>query len=130
GWIQQQQNWPRDSVTLAVELAAEHRLIGTIELRVRGTPLTGDFGYAYNRRDWGRGYATEAARAIAGAAFDKLGVHRLWAGCDTRNHGSSPVMEKLGMRREALFRKDEILRGEWRDSYRYAILEEEWFAAK
>jgi ribosomal-protein-alanine N-acetyltransferase len=59
-----------------------------------------------------------------------LAVHRLLASCDTRNHGSYRVMEKLGMRREALFRKDEMLRGEWRDSYRYAILEEEWFAPK
>jgi RimJ/RimL family protein N-acetyltransferase len=35
-------------------------------------------------------------------------------------------MEKLGMRREALFRKDVLQKGEWRDSYLYAILEEDW----
>jgi len=36
------------------------------------------------------------------------------------------VMEKLGMRREAHFRKDVMEKGEWRDSYLYAILREEW----
>lgn len=123
-WLKEQDQWPRDSVTLAVELVSEHRLIGTISLRLKG--VTADFGYAFNRRYWGRGYATEAARAVAGAAFGRLGVHRLWAGCDVRNQGSYRVMEKLGMRREGLFRKDVMVRGEWRDSYLYSILEEEW----
>ena len=35
-------------------------------------------------------------------------------------------MEKLGMRREALFKKDVLQKGEWRDSYLYAVLAEEW----
>jgi RimJ/RimL family protein N-acetyltransferase len=38
------------------------------------------------------------------------------------------VMEKLGMRREANFHKDVLQKGEWRDSYLYAILAEEWLA--
>jgi RimJ/RimL family protein N-acetyltransferase len=37
-------------------------------------------------------------------------------------------MEKLGMRREAEFRKNVLQKGEWRDSYLYAILAEEWRA--
>jgi len=35
-------------------------------------------------------------------------------------------MEKLGMRREAHFRKNAMEKCEWRDSYLYAILAEEW----
>ncbi len=40
------------------------------------------------------------------------------------------VMEKLGMRREAHFVKDAFRKGEWRDSYLYAILADEWLAGK
>jgi RimJ/RimL family protein N-acetyltransferase len=36
------------------------------------------------------------------------------------------VLEKLGMRREAEHRKDVLQKMEWRDSYVYAILREEW----
>jgi RimJ/RimL family protein N-acetyltransferase len=35
-------------------------------------------------------------------------------------------MEKLGMRREGFFKKDLIQKGEWRDSYLYGVLAEEW----
>jgi RimJ/RimL family protein N-acetyltransferase len=39
-------------------------------------------------------------------------------------------MEKLGMRREAHFRKCiRRLENQWWDEYFYALLEEEWFTA-
>ena len=87
---------------------------------------TADFGCTLNRRYWNNGYATEGARVLLGVAFTKLGLHRVWAICDVRNHASYRVMEKLGMRREAWFKKDVWQKGEWRDSYLYAILAEEW----
>ena len=71
---------------------------------------------------------TEAVRAILDAAFRQLELHRVWATCDPRNHASHGVMEKAGMRREAHFRKNVMEKGEWRDSYLYAILAEEWLA--
>jgi len=35
-------------------------------------------------------------------------------------------MEKIGMRREGHFRQSDLVRGEWRDEYLYAMLESEW----
>jgi [ribosomal protein S5]-alanine N-acetyltransferase len=122
-----QQRWPRPDITLAIELTAERRLIGSIALRIKDERnSTADIGYVLNRAYWGRGYMVEAARAVLKAAFRELGLHRVWATCDPRNRASYRVMEKLGMRREAHFRKDVMEKGEWRDSYLYAILREEW----
>src|SRR3546814_14380416 len=45
--------------------------------------------------------------------FDALGLHRIVARCDGRNVASTRVMEKLGMRREAHFRANETVKGEW-----------------
>lgn len=45
---------------------------------------------------WGRGFATEAATAAAGFAFDRLGVARLYAGHHPANHASAAVLRKLG----------------------------------
>jgi RimJ/RimL family protein N-acetyltransferase len=127
GALKEQEQWPRATVSLAVELKGGRRVIGSIGLRVKDEKnCAADIGYVLNRAYWGQGYMVEAGRAVLDAAFRRLGLHRVWATCDPRNRASYRVMEKLGMRREAHFRKDVMEKGEWRDSYLYAILAEEW----
>jgi len=128
-WLKEQEHGLEHSVTLAIELKTEKRLIGSIRIDVRDERTrTADFGYSLNRRYWNQGYTTEAAHALIDVAVRRIGLRRVWATCDTRNIGSYRVMEKLGMRREATFHKDVLQKGEWRDSYLYAILAEEWIA--
>ena len=103
------------------------RLIGGcgIDPREEGPEL----GYWFGVPFWGRGYATEAARALLRHAFETLGCHRVLATCQPENPASWRVMEKLGMRREAHFRK--VLpreAGVWWDEYVYALLAEEYLA--
>ena len=125
--LQAQAQWPRPEVVLAIELKSERRLIGSIGLRMKDEAnRNADIGYVLNRKYWGHGYITESACAILEVAFKQLKLHRVWATCDTRNRSSYRVMERLGMRREGLFVKDAIEKGEWRDTYLYAILAEEW----
>jgi RimJ/RimL family protein N-acetyltransferase len=120
---------PRTKYELAVALRGSGRLIGGCGIRIaRPADRGGDMGYCLHRGYWGHGYASEAARAIAAFGFERLGLHRVWATCDTENDASARVLEKLGMRREARFREDTRLRGQWRDSYLYAVLEHEWKA--
>jgi [ribosomal protein S5]-alanine N-acetyltransferase len=127
--LQAQTKWPRNDVGLAIELKTERRMIGSIELRVQGGKnLTADFGYVLGRKYWGHGYMTEGASAILNVAFKTLNLHRVWATCHAQNHASYRVMEKLGMRREALYLKNALEKGEWRDTYLYAIIAEEWRA--
>jgi RimJ/RimL family protein N-acetyltransferase len=122
-----QATWPRDSVSLAMELAAERQVIGSIRLTVGDRAnQTGDIGYTLHSGYWRRGYVTEASRALIDVGFGVLGLHRIWADCDPENVGSWGLMEKLGMRREAHHREDKLIKGEWRDSYLYAILADEW----
>ena len=52
-------------------------------------------------------------------------MHRIYATCDVNNVASARVLEKAGMQREGLLRQDMLLRGRWRDSYLYAILEDD-----
>lgn len=121
--LEEQALWPRDEVTLAVEHLADARVIGSIRLAVSDRPnLTGDFGYSFNSAYWRQGYATEASRALIDVGFKVLGLHRIWAECDTQNVGSWGVMEKLGMRREAHIRDGKLIKGVWRDRYLYALL--------
>ena len=120
----QSDEWPE---MLVAQHKASGRLIGHLPFE-RFSPKyrTREIGWVFAPEYQGQGYATEAARAVLGLAFEELGLHRMVATCDPRNRASYRVMEKLGMRREAHHIKDVQIRGEWCDEYFYAILEEEW----
>lgn len=59
-------------------------------------------------------------------------AHRILAMCNPLNTASWKLMERLNMRREAhhiknnWFFKDENGSPIWQDTYKYAILKEEW----
>lgn len=55
-----------------------------------------DLGYGFRSEVWGRGYATEACRAVVGHARE-TGVPFLTATHDRENPASGAVMRKLGM---------------------------------
>ncbi len=59
-----------------------------------------EVGYRLARPFWGRGYATEAARAVRDYAFGTLRLPRLVALIDPSNVASIRVAEKLGLRHE------------------------------
>ena len=71
----------------------------------------------------------EAARAVVDWAFAERGLHRISSNADVRNRRSWRVMEKLGMRREGLFRSH---RNDPRPGYPridmvyYGLLQEDW----
>ncbi|MCI0439420.1 MAG: GNAT family N-acetyltransferase [Chloroflexi bacterium] len=125
--VELRQERPRASFELAIELREEGRLIGACGIRARPPEKRqGDIGYVLNSSYWGKGYATEAARALLAFGFERLGLRRIIATCATDNIASARVLEKVGMRREAHFREDVWLRDHWRDTYQYAILDHEW----
>jgi RimJ/RimL family protein N-acetyltransferase len=72
-------------------------LIGGIGFSRKPTGET-EFGYWLARRHWGRGYATEAGRAVIETARHSLRVKRLDAGHFLDNPASGRVLEKLGFR--------------------------------
>ena len=57
-----------------------------------------EFGYWLTPAAWGRGYATEAGRAVVAVARDALRLPRLRATWFTGNPASGRVLSKLGFR--------------------------------
>lgn len=115
---------------LAVCLKGSGRLIGNLYLEEKEMD-TWELGYVFHRDFQGKGYATEAARAAVGDVFAN-GAYRVFAMCNPENAASWRLMERLGMRREAHFRRntwfsqDDAGNPVWQDTYVYAILREEW----
>ena len=88
----------------------------------------GEVGYVFAPPFHGHGYATEAVGALLDLAFSGLGLHRVVARLDARNEPSARLAERLGLRREAHFVRNELFKGEWTDEVVYATLAEQWRA--
>lgn len=86
----------------------------------------GEIGFIAHPAHHGRGYTTEAARPLLAFAFETLGLHRVVGRLERRNVASVRVLEKLGMRREALFVENEWVKSEWQSELVYAMLAREW----
>lgn len=124
-----------DFVALAVVRKESGRLIGDLVLSWRSAEHRhGEIGYVVNPDFQGRGYATEAARALLGLAFDgpwrTEGLRRVTARIDAENPASAAVLRKLGRRQEAVLVENEWFKGRWSTEIDFAILEREWRAVR
>lgn len=116
-------------IVVAVEVATR-RPIGELMLRLTNAESRqGEIGWSLHPDAQGRGLATEGAREMLRVGFQELGLHRITAECDPRNDASLRVMERLGMRREAHFVENWLLKGEWVGEIVCAILESDWRAS-
>ena len=116
-----------------VGLVVEHdgEVVGDAILILQGTGLSeGEIGWTLIPRHAGRGYATEAANAVLEMGFEHYGLRRIVANLDARNDRSAALCERLGMRREVHKVGDFWSKGRWTDSYEYALLRDEWRAAR
>lgn len=85
----------------------------------------GEIYYKLFPSQWGHGYATEVSKVLIKSGFDDFHLHKIEAGVATENIRSIRVLEKSGMTREGLRRKILPIRGEWKDNYHYAIVEDD-----
>lgn len=116
-----------NTMSFAVDLRESGEMIGTANLEwVSPVDQQGELGYVLHPNHHGHGYGTEIAIEMLRLAFDGVKLHRVIGRCDGRNRPSWRVMEKAGMRREAHFRENEFIKGEWTDEMVYAMLAEEW----
>jgi len=122
-----------DVLELAVELHASPgagaRVIGNSYFQIASVKNSrAEIGWTLHPDFMGQGYATEAAEAVLGLAFDRLRLHRVCAELDPRNDASIRLCRRLGMREEAHFVADLWFKGGWADTGTYAILDYEWHA--
>ena len=72
---------------------------------------------------WGRGLATEGARALVRLAFEEFGTERVFAETMTVNAGSRRVLEKAGLRHVRTFDPGyaEVIPGSEHGEVEYAL---------
>ena len=114
-------------VRLVLDRLSDGAFVGWISLgRWNPEYRSASLGYCLVEEAWGHGFATEAAHAVLGWAFDTLDLNRVQAEVDTRNVASARVLEKLGFVLEGTLREDCVVDGDVSDSWVYGLLRREW----
>lgn len=80
-----------------------------------------EIGYSIHRDHWGKGYATEAVRAVIPVVAEAIGATRVKAEIDARNPASGKVLTKLGFEAGPLQEKRSFVKGEWCDEIDYVL---------
>jgi RimJ/RimL family protein N-acetyltransferase len=93
-----------------------------------GRPEISGVGYRLCRSAWGRGLATEGARAMVQQAFTGAEVDRVYASTMAVNTASRRVLEKLGMRHSDSWvaRTKEMVNGWEQGEVAYELTRAEW----
>ena len=129
GLLASQREKPRTRFELAVEEIATGAVIGACDLSFIESDEV-DLGYMLGINSWGRGYATEIASALVDAAFSDLRAERVISTVDVNNSASIRVLEKIGMRWEAVYRRHRRAKNRWWDCHLFTLPREVWAAAR
>lgn len=91
----------------ALEVVTTGQFIGFTGLNPLPNDVPGgggmEVGWRLSRHAWHRGYATEAARAALGVAFDGVGLTEIWSMTAVLNEPSQAVMRRIGLSETARF---------------------------
>ena len=116
---------------IAVEKASGASIGGfALDTPADGPASDGELGYRLRRSAWGRGYASEGARALIDAGFGDFGLDRIWGQTMAVNLGSRRVMEKAGLTYIRTFHIewDDPIEGTELGEVEYALTRAEWLA--
>jgi RimJ/RimL family protein N-acetyltransferase len=118
------------SINFAVVLRKDEKLCGAIGLGIDKKNSNAELGYWIGKPYWGRGYCTEAAKAILKYGFEVIGLNRIYATHFPHNPASGRVMQKIGMRYEGCLRQHIHKWGKFEDVWQYGILKSEWLGTQ
>ncbi len=90
--------------------------------------ISAEVGYWVGEPFWGRGYATIALKSIIDYGFKNFDINRIYAIPFPSNSASQKVIQKSGLKLEAILKQSMIKNGIIIDEYIYAILREDWNA--
>jgi ribosomal-protein-alanine N-acetyltransferase len=114
-----------DNLFLAVHLADDKRLIGTMTAYVSSHHGTADMGLLIGECGlWGQGFGLEAWTLLLNHLLQVRRLRKITAGTLRCNLGMTRIMERSGMRMEAVRSQQELVDGETQDVLHFAKFRE------
>lgn len=124
-------NIPDTWYQVGIFIKGVDELIGDIGIHfLEAENVQVEIGYTLALDYQGKGFGTEAVVGVINYLFNNLNKHRITASVDPRNTKSLALLERIGMRKEAHFKKSLWFNEQWADDIVYAILKEEWISEK
>lgn len=98
-------------------------LIGVRELNERNG--SGHLSIMIERRNWDKGFGTEAITGLLKFLFIQMNMHRIWLRVAEDNARALSCYKRCGFKVEGKLREDHFTRGDWRSSLIMSILADE-----
>lgn len=102
------------------------KLVGAVGLTITKRFSRAELGYWVGKPFWGKGFATEASRAVLKYGFEELQLNKIYATHMTRNPASGLVMQKIGMEQEGILKQHALKWDQYLDLTAYGILSTTW----
>ncbi len=96
------------------------QIIGAIGLHDEGSDKA-EIGYWLAKPFWNNGYVTEAATAVIDFGFKELGFNKIYATHFPHNPASGKIMQKIGMKQEAVLKQHLKKDGKYYDIPMYSV---------
>ena len=120
---------PQKSFEFVLVRKEDREPVGRCHILIDPETDTGMIGWLLLKEHWGKHYALESGEALIHCCFETLGLHRVNAVCNPANMASRKVLEQLGLRLEAYYRKKCRYQKNgvvsWEDELEYARLKED-----
>jgi RimJ/RimL family protein N-acetyltransferase len=114
-------------VVFGIQPKRQAMVVGAVGLRDIDTEHSqAELGFWMSVECWGKGYTTEAARALLAFGFERLGLNRIYAHHMVRNPASGRVLAKIGMQQEGVLRQRVRKWGVFEDVVVMAALKCDW----
>ncbi len=118
-------------VCFAVALKECGTAIGIFQVRqIEPGFGTAEWGFAIGSPYWGTGVFADGAALVLAFTFETLHVHRLEARAAVQNGRGNGALIKVGAVQEGVLRRSFLRNGRYHDQILYAIIEDDWRAAR
>jgi len=122
-WARWREDW---TMNFAIRSKENDTLMGVIGLVGVPGHKRAEMGYWLGVPFWGKGFMSEAARAVVEFAFGTLGANRLEAGVFDGNTASMNVLRKGGFHEEGVLRQRFLKDGKFVDERMFANFGPAW----
>lgn len=110
-------------INWGITLKGSNKIIGIIgHYRIQPENHRAEIGYMILPEHNGKGYVTEALKAILDYGFNNMNLHSIEAVIDPENLASEKVLQKNGFVKEAHILENEYFNGKFWDTVIYSLL--------
>ncbi len=110
-------------INWGITLKGNQKIIGIIgHYKISPENHRAEIGYMSLPETYGKGYITEAIKAVLTYGFDQMKLHSVEAVIDPKNSASEKVLLKNGFVKEAHILENELWEGKYWDSVIYSLL--------